>query len=46
MTHQQAIEPGQLELSANRTNYTTEQLFQGYTTLQTLIDEYLVLAGS
>jgi hypothetical protein len=46
MTHQQAIEHLRNELSTNKASYTQEQLKTGYATLQTLIEEYLVLAGT
>jgi hypothetical protein len=46
MTHQQAIEALRNDLLDNKANYSQEQLIIGYNSLQTLIDEYLVLAGA
>jgi hypothetical protein len=46
MTHQQAIEHLRNELSTNKANYSQEQLIIGYNSLQTLIDEYLLLVGA
>jgi hypothetical protein len=46
MTHQQAIEALRNDLRDNKANYSQEQLIIGYNSLQTLIDEYLVLVGA
>jgi hypothetical protein len=46
MNHQQAIEALRNDLHDNKANYSQEQLIIGYNSLQTLIDEYLVLVGA